>query len=106
MGLKDFFIILPRLRGNLKGNCGPKKRRAYLKKTRKKREKLGQKLGKKNILNVLNVLTLPLLQLRNALNQTQNSIKKKKETLRKPVLIMTRKEDYYSKHSDTRFSVS
>ena len=82
--------------------------RKYLKKTRKKREKLGQKLGKKNILNVLNVLTLPLLQLRNALNQTQNSITKKKETLRKPVLhvFMTRKEDYYSKHSDTRLSVS
>lgn len=77
------------------------------KKTRKKREKLRQKLGKKNILNVLNVLTLPLLQLRNASNQTQNSIKKKKkDTLRKPVLLMTRKEDYYSKHSDTRLSVS
>ena len=58
----------------------------------KKREKLRQKLGKKNILNVLNVLTLPLLQLRNASNQTQNSIKKKKERNAEKTCIIDDKE--------------
>ena len=44
-------------------------------------------MGKKNILNGLNVLTLPLLQLRNALNQTQNSIKKKERNSKKTGII-------------------